>query len=114
MRFHGRIGFTTSEDRGDGVWIPTITERVYTGDVLANYYNRDSADKVNDNIRSNNRISIVCDDYALRHHSYIKYAELYGILWEVTGVDPSPSPRMILTLGGPYGGTDIEEGEDNG
>lgn len=114
MRYHGKVGFTTSEDRGDGVWIPTTTERYYTGDVLTNYFNRREDDKVNDNIISNNRISIVSDDFALRNHSYIKYAELYGIRWEVSGVDVSTLPRIILTLGEPYGGTDYEDGEDDG
>lgn len=114
MRYHGKVGFTTSEDRGDGVWIPTTTERYYTGDVLTNYFNRKEDGKVNDNIVSNNRISIVSDDYALRNHSYIKYAELYGIRWEVSGIDVSTLPRIILSLGEPYGGSDNEEGEDNG
>lgn len=114
MRYHGIVGFTTSKDRGDGVWIPTITERTYTGDVLTNYFNRREDRQVNDNIISNNRISIVSDDFALRNHSYIKYAELYGIRWEVNGVDVSALPRIILSLGEPYGGPDNEEDEDNG
>jgi hypothetical protein len=114
MRFHGVIGFTSSTDNGDGIWIPTIVEREYTGDVLTNYYNRNDDKQVNDNIRSNNRIEIISDDYAQHHHSYIKYAELYGILWEVSGIDVSHLPRIVLTLGEPYGGPDNEGGEDNG
>lgn len=114
MRYHGKIGFTSTEDRGDGIWVSTIVEKSYTGDVLTNYYNRRDDKQANDNITSNNRLSIVSDDYALRNHSYIKYASLYGIRWEVTGVDVSSLPRILLTLGEPYGGTDNEEGEDNG
>lgn len=103
-RYHGIVGFTTTEDNGDGIFTTKITERNYTGDILQNNYRRDGYDKINDDIVSNNRISIICDDYAISHLSFIKFAELYGCMWEVTNVDPSQQPRTVLTLGNPYTG----------
>ena len=114
MRYHGKVGFTTTVDKGDGVYISQITERNYTGDITTNYYSRNDDNQVNDNIKSNNILSLIADDYLIRHHSYIKYAEVYGIRWEVGSVNLSNLPRIVLTLGAPYSGEDNEEDEDNG
>lgn len=108
MRYHGKVGFTDTYDKGNGVWGSRIIEREYTGDIPQNTYHRDEHAKINDDIVSNNRISIVADDFAVRHYQFIKFAEMYGVPWEVTNVDISQLPRAILTLGNPYSG-DREE-----
>lgn len=105
MRYCGNIGFgpTTHED-GDDVWRETITERPYYGDVPKHLYMAKSGDKLTKDVQLSMQISIVADEFALQFMHLIRYAEWRGVKWEVTSVDPSQRPRLLLTLGGVYNG----------
>lgn len=87
-----------------GVYEEKVTERSYYGDVLS-YYLRpsDPADKLNDDIRVNNKISIVSDSFAMENFGYIKYLRWGGAAWAISNVEVA-YPRLILTLGGLYNG----------
>lgn len=104
-RFFGDVGYGESiENPSDsGVWIDTITEVPYYGDVIRNTRKLDAGESLNDDITVNNSISIVADDYAIKHFFKIKYVRWAGVLWTVTNVEVK-SPRLVLSLGSVYNG----------
>lgn len=104
-RFFGEVGYGESiETPSDsGVWIDTITEVQYYGDVIRNTRSLDAGDNLNPNISVSNSISIVADDFAVAHFLNIKYVRWLGTLWTVTDVEVR-SPRLILSLGSVYNG----------
>ena len=102
-RFYGKIGYGVSVQTVPGVWSDEITERAYYGDVLNDLRSISSSEKVNDDIRLQNRISIVADAFALGNYLQIKYVEVSGFKWTVNSVDVE-RPRLILSLGGVYNG----------
>jgi hypothetical protein len=105
MRFFGKVGYGESTEAvpGDGVWIPVITEVDYRGDVIRNRRRMDTADQINEDLRVSNSISIVADEYAVKHFFLIKYVVWEGARWVVNAVEVKP-PRLILELGGVYNG----------
>lgn len=109
MRFFDKVGYGISTNLGDGVWSDSITERSYYGDVLDVTRSLEPSDKVNDDIRLQNRISIMADAFALENFSDIKYVSWMGSLWTVNTVTVE-RPRLLLSLGGVYDGPVPEEG----
>lgn len=108
MRWHGAIGFSTTEEKSLSVYTQTITERIYTGDVYHLTSRRQVGSGVNDNLTLSQELSIVADPYALTHYSQIAYASLDGVRWRITNVVVE-RPRLRLTFGevwhGPIGET---------
>lgn len=104
MRFYGAVGYGIPTDRGDGIWSDAITERLYFGDVSNVTRSIESdADKVNPDIRLQNRISILADAFAFENFAFIKYVSWSGTNWEVNSVEVE-RPRLLLSLGGVYSG----------
>jgi hypothetical protein len=118
-KFHGKIGYVDSQERLDyttpedpedepeeihtGVWEDVVTERTYYGDIIRESNQWSSADKANDNLSVNNRISIIADNFAYENFSAMRYVEWIGVRWKVSNVEIK-RPRLILTLGGVYNG----------
>lgn len=102
-RFYDKVGFGNPGELVDGVWSDSITERAYYGDVLNNTQALEVSDKVNPDIRLQQRISIMADAYAVESASKIKYVSWAGSLWMVESFTIE-RPRLILTLGGVYDG----------
>lgn len=104
-RFSGEVGYGESveDPPGSGVWVDTIEEITYQGDVIRNTRQNESGDKVNNDISVANSISIVADDYAVENFLKIKYVRWAGVLWTVPTVEVR-SPRLILNLGSVYNG----------
>ena len=102
-RFYGKVGFGQTQDQGVGVHEVVVEYRMYSGDVVRNSKSIQDAEKINDNFRVSNSISIVSDTHANEHFFAIRYVEWAGILWEVTDVEVQ-SPRLLLRLGGKYNG----------
>lgn len=102
-RFHDKVGYVLPGSHVDGVWTADIVERDHTGDVLKALSSQEPSEQVNDNIRLQNRISIVADAFALENFSFIKYVFWMGTRWEVRSVDVD-RPRLTLSLGGVYHG----------
>ena len=100
MRWYGPIGFaTTSESETEpSVYVQTIEERNYRGEV----YNRrsyfDNSSGANDNLRLTQEVSIVSDPYLNEHYGQMVYLGLDGTKWRITGVKVD-RPRLRLTLG---------------
>lgn len=105
MKFSGIIGFWTNDVvTTPGVYRPGIIEKKYTGDVLKNIRRFQSVEnQQNDDLKLNNRLSIISDLYMQKNWSSIKYVVWNGVKWSVTAVDVN-YPRIILDLGGVYNG----------
>lgn len=104
-RFHGKVGYEIPGVLVDDVWTANITERDYYGDVLEDLQSVEPSEKVNDDYRLQNRISIIADPALLEHISTIKYVQYRGVRWAVNSVRVE-RPRLILSLGGVYHGKD--------
>lgn len=102
-KFYGPVGFGLSEQvqTSPGVWDVTPVEKNFYGDILNNNYRNQNADRVNDDKKITNRISIVADQYAHDHMFDIEYVVWKGHKWKVESVEEQ-FPRLILTLGGIY------------
>ena len=103
-RFHGNVGYGVSILESPGVWVDTIAERAYYGDVIRNTRRLDPAqDSIHSDISVGNSISIVGDEYAFEHWHLIKYVQWEGQLWTVPLVEVQ-RPRLILSIGKVYNG----------
>jgi hypothetical protein len=104
-RFYGEVGYgiTLETPVGSGVWVDSIAEISYFGDVVRNSRKLDEGEGLNSDISVVNSISIVADQYAIEHFFQIKYVRWVGTLWTVTSVEVQ-SPRLILRLGSVYNG----------
>ncbi len=115
MRYFGKVGYGKSGESQDqeGVWVDTITERPYYGDVVKDNRRVVISQDVNPEITTGNSIEIVADPYAFDNFHAIKYAELAGALWTVTDVE-TKRPRLLLRLGGVYNGPRPAAESDSG
>lgn len=102
-RFFDKVGFVPTGIFVDGVWTANPTERAYKGEVLEQTSSIEPADKVNDDVRLQNRIRITGDSYALEHFSDIKYVLWHGTRWTVNTVTVE-RPELTLSLGGVWDG----------
>ena len=106
MKFHGIIGYATvREGTGENIGIDedVIEERPYFGDVLRNSRKYEKGESVLDELRIDNKISVVADAYAWDNFFKMKYVQWMGALWKITNVEVE-RPRLILTIGGVYNG----------
>ncbi len=102
-KFHGKIGYATSQETAPGVFTDAIDEREYYGDVIRQSKQWIASSQLNDNLTINNRISIVADDFAYDNFSGMKYVIWRGVYWRVSNIEID-RPRLILSLGGVYNG----------
>ena len=102
-KFYGAVGYAVCDETSPGVWIDTIVERNYYGDLTRNTRRLQASDKVNDNIDITNEISIIADPFANQNFHSMKYVEFMGAKWKITNVEVQ-YPRLILTVGGVYNG----------
>lgn len=104
-RFFGEVGYGIAKEDPveSGVWVDSITEASYYGDVIRNSLKVKDGENLNPDIAVNNSISIMADDYAVKHFFAIKYVRWEGVLWTVSTVEVK-APRLILYLGSVYNG----------
>lgn len=102
MKFYGKVGYAPQQvETSPGIFEEMIVEHTYRGDIIRNTRRLESDNKVNDDITSNNSISIMADAYAYDHFYDMRYVEWQGSKWKVTNVEVQ-RPRLLLTLGGIY------------
>ena len=106
MKFYDKIGYVmpVEEDpeNAPGVYIDQVTERTYSGYFIRLIsHSQPTSDKVSDDIKLNNQISVLLDPYALEHFPFIRYVTYLNSKWEVSAVDVQ-YPRLILSFGGLY------------
>jgi len=105
-KFYDKVGFaiTTEVDpvNRPGIYEDVLTERYYVGDLVVNMNSRwiDTTQKLDD-LRINNKISIVSDPFSDQNFYAIKYIWYRGVRWKVVSVEVL-RPRLILTTGGEY------------
>lgn len=102
-KFHGIVGFAVQTETKPGVWLDTITERTYFGDVIRDTRRLDEVERVNMDISVGNSFRILADAYANEHIFAIRFLEWSGALWTVTDVEVQ-RPRLLLRVGGRYNG----------
>lgn len=105
-KWFGKVGYAVCEDRGDGVYVDTIIEREYYGDVITNR-RKLLTNEINPGINIANDISIVSDPFAQEHFYDIIYVEYLGTKWIVNDVTVE-FPRLKLSMGGLYNEQDEE------
>lgn len=107
MRFHGTVGYATSEETAPGVWSDVITERTYSGDVIRDARRLEPSSAVpptlNDEIALGNSFSIMADAYAYDNIAKMRYVSWNGSNWRITYAEVR-RPRLILTIGGLWSG----------
>ena len=103
-KYFGKIGFATLTEIKPGVWKEIITEREYYGDLIRNTRRLQNANQLNDDINISNEISIVADPFARDNFHSMRWVEFMGAKWKVSSVDVQ-YPRLVLTVGGIYNGT---------
>lgn len=102
-RFLGKVGYATTVNKGEGVYVEEFVARSYMGDVIRNATRVGNGEKINDDLSIGNAISVVADAYAMNHFSTIRYVEWAGEAWKVEEITLA-HPRLILRLGGVYNG----------
>lgn len=108
MKFYGLVGFwMESKEVKPGVFKPAFIEKTYSGTIESNNRSFQNSENQNDDIKLNNRISILSDLYARQYFASIRYVVIDGIKWRVTNVEMN-YPRLVLTVGGVYNGTGTE------
>ena len=104
-KFYGEIGYVDMLESRPGVYEERITERLYSGDILRNSSRwSTNPDSVNDNMTINSQISILADPFAYKNFHSMKYVKYMDTSWKITSVEVQ-YPRLILTIGGLYNGT---------
>lgn len=103
-KFYGVIGYAVTEETKPDVWVETVTERPYFGDIVRESRRVESSqDTINDGITMNNEISIVADPYAQEHIYAMRYVKFRGAAWKITSVEVQ-YPRLNISIGGIYNG----------
>lgn len=102
-KFYGKIGYGEPTEESPGIFVDTIVEYSYYGDVVRNTRHLKEGEKVNNDLSVSNSISIVADAYANEHFFAIRYVEWAGTFWTVSDVEVQ-APRLILRLGEVYNG----------
>lgn len=101
-KWFGRIGYATPTETSPGIWEDVITERESYGDTVRNMRRLTGAEKLNDNVKINEELSIIADPYAISNFHNIRYVTYMGAKWKVDSVDASQYPRLVLTMGEVY------------
>lgn len=105
MKYYGNAGFRLKDVEVEpDVYEPQLVVKRVRGDVISSRYRRDqNGDKSTiDNIRITNQISLVADQFFMKHISNLLYMEYQGVKWKVESFDVSRAPRVIVDLGGVY------------
>ena len=100
-KFYGKIGFNSTVESAPGVYSDEIVEKPYQGDILKNTRRYEQGAGTIDDVKLNNKISILGDNFSNEHFHEICYVEWLGTLWRVTNIEIT-FPRLILTIGGVY------------
>jgi len=102
-KFYGAIGYARPIESRPGVWIDSVTEQNYRGDVVLNQMRIQPSGMVNDNIDIDNSISIVADAYAYENLGFMKYVVWNKVAWQIKSFSIN-RPRIVLQIGGVYNG----------
>lgn len=100
-RFSGKLGFVTTRETEEGVWLEDVTELNVKGTIRSLYFRNDNSSSTNTNLRLTNEISILMDTKINTYIETLKYVVWKGSKWEVQSIGVN-YPRLTINLGGPY------------
>lgn len=104
-KFYEIIGFSSgTEEIEPGIWVDSMSERYYYGDIIRTSRKLNQNNNINAEITLDMSISIIADDFALASINKIRYVKWMGSKWQITSIDNTQRPRLILTIGGIYNG----------
>lgn len=109
-KFYGQIGFVEIKETRPGVYNEVVKEESYRGDILTDTRRHESSENLNDDINISNTISIIANDHLYQKVFAIRYVKWLGVRWKVKDISVEP-PRLRLTVGGVYNGTESESEE---
>ena len=100
-RFSGKLGFVTTRETKEGVWLENVVELTAKGTIRSLYVRNDNSSSTNTNLRLTNEISILMDTKIKTYLETLKYVVWKGSKWEVQSIGVN-YPRMTINLGGLY------------
>lgn len=100
-RFSGKLGFVTTNETEEGVWLEDFVEFPVKGTIRSLYVRNDNSTSVNTNLRLTNEISILIDTKIEIYLKTLKYVVWKGSKWEVQSIGVN-YPRLTINLGGLY------------
>jgi hypothetical protein len=113
-KFYGAVGYNHGTvEQKPGVYVESIVEKQYYGDILRNTRQLREGESVNNDLTVGNSVSIVADAYANEHFHAIRFVDWAGSLWDVQDVTVQ-APRLVLRLGGVYNGRRADNDEGSG
>jgi hypothetical protein len=113
-KFYGAVGYNHGTvEQKPGVFVESIVEKQYYGDILRNTRQLREGESVNNDLTVGNSVSIVADAYANEHFHAIRFVDWAGSLWDVQDVTVQ-APRLVLRLGGVYNGRRADNDEGSG
>ena len=101
MKCSGKIGYARTEEKSPGVYQEIITEKQYYGDVVRNTAQIIDSNTINSNIKLNNSISVLCNNYMSDNIGCVRYLTFKKSKWKVSSIEIKDN-RMIFTLGDLY------------
>ena len=102
-KFYGAIGYALLAESTPGVWMDTIVEKTYRGDIIMDQRRWQSSEKVNDDVNIDNSISIIADAYAYANIGLMKYIVWNNVAWKIQSFSIN-RPRIVIQIGGVYNG----------
>lgn len=108
-KYYGKIGFAKLVEKEGSITEEQIVEKTYYGDVIRHgmSYNP-SGEKLLDDIRLTDEISIVADHFAMENSYLMRYVTYLGAKWKIASFSVA-YPRIIITFGGVYNGPEETE-----
>lgn len=100
-RFSGKLGFVTTRETEEGVWLEDIIELKAKGTIRSLYVRNDNSSSANTNLRLTNEISVLLDTKFIIYLETLKYVVWKGSKWEVLSIGVN-YPRLTINLGGLY------------
>ena len=100
-RFSGKLGFVTTTETEEGVWLENVIELPAKGTIRSLYVRNDNNSSINTNLRLTNEVSILMDSKIQKHLEALKYVIFKGSKWEVKSIGVT-YPRLTINLGGLY------------
>lgn len=112
-KYFGKIGYATLLEQDGSIWEEDVIEKTYYGDVIRHSARYESADQLNDNVKLNDEISIIADDFAFQNTHRMRYVTHLGVKWKITNISVG-YPRITLAFGGVYNGPEPSETTETG
>ena len=101
-KWYGEIGYSETVQVSPGYWEEQVIARKCYGDVINNYYRRQTtSESVIRDKKFDVTISILADPEVIANCSNILYVEYMGTKWFVDKIDQQ-YPRLLLTIGEVY------------